>query len=218
VSERTTISFRVDGSLSEALDAAADDLGTSKSELCREVLAEAVAEDLDVPDHLEILTQRERMKRRNRVEDLRGGFSGRVKKQLHRRYHKGDYTAEDIAAVAENYRREARLLWPEDDEARNEALATVDSLVEQYQRLDDAVDEQERTLDGGTNVEDLVEDAERLLSSQKRGDSAVDYSPVEVVQMLTARPNVDEADARAAVEEATDDALVDEALGGEADD
>jgi antitoxin component of RelBE/YafQ-DinJ toxin-antitoxin module len=195
MSDSTTLSVRIKSTLREALDSASEDLRTSRSELVRTLLREAVVEgDLDIPEHLRVLAEREAMKDANRVRDLRGGYSGRVKKQLHSRYHSGDYSASDIEDLAQNYRREARILWPEWSETdyaeeREEALAVVSAQVSKYQALEEVG--AEVSLDGGTDLEDLRADADRLLADYPRG---------RVISMLSDRPGADRSDAVEAVE------------------
>lgn len=195
MSDSTTLSVRIKSTLREALDSASEDLRTSRSELVRTLLREAVVEgDLDIPEHLRVLAEREAMKDANRVRDLRGGYSGRVKKQLHSRYHSGDYSAEDIESLAENYRREARILWPEwsdtdYQEEREEALALIEAQVDKFHSLEDTEDGVE--LDGGTEPEELESDADRLLAQHPRG---------RVVSMLSDRPGVDRSESVEAVD------------------
>jgi len=195
MSDSTTLSVRIKSTLREALDSASEDLRTSRSELVRTLLREAVVEgDLDIPEHLRVLAEREAMKDKNRVRDLRGGYSGRVKKQLYSRYYSGDYSASDIEDLAENYRREARVLWPEWSETdyaeeREEALAVVSAQVSKYQALEETGEEV--SLDGGTDSEELRDDADLLLADYPRG---------RVISMLSSRPGADRADAVEAVE------------------
>lgn len=203
MTDRTTLSLRTSESLSESLTLAADRLDTSKSALCRQILRDAVESgDLDIPEHVRVLAERDMMTSDlgpNRMRDLRAGFSGRVKKQLHSRYYNGDYSGEDIQTLAENYRREARILWPEwseedHSEEREEALALVEDLVEKFLSLD--ATEEGADLDGGEDSETLRADADRLLDS---------HGARRVEDMLSQRPGVSRAEARDAVEETSED-------------
>lgn len=224
--ETTTITVRVPRTLSVALDSLADEIDTSKSQVIRDVLREEIIDpDLaDLPEHLVIQSKREQMKRQNRVTDLREGFEGRTRKQLHTRYYSGDYDCESIRRVAENYHREVEILWPEWSETdyqeqRKDMHGFVDDLVAKYQELDDQLGNSEKSLDGGTDKDKLREDAEQLLFEDLKSTGRTQLGdPEEVVQTLSMRPGVDKGTAREVVTELTDDSANAEPTEGVGDD
>jgi len=135
MSDRTTISVRCSKGLSDSLGAAADQINTSKSALVREILIDALdGEEYEIPEHLLIEYQREQIKRENRIDDLRGGFEGRVLDQFQRRLSRG-YRTDDMREIAGGYVEEARLLF--DGERESEAVSYVRRLMERYEEMYD---------------------------------------------------------------------------------
>ena len=141
MSDRTTVSFRCSEALSDLLSEVSDELSVSKSGLIRETLSERLSaedlEDLDIPEHLLIEAERERIKRENRVDDLRGGFEGRVLDQFERRFAR-EYRPDDMRSLAQGYVSEAKLLFSDEREA--EAVSYVNSLMERYAEMWDERD------------------------------------------------------------------------------
>lgn len=133
MSDRTTVSFRCSDGLARLLDSAADESGVSKSALCREILLDRLdGDEMDLPEHLLIEAQREQIKRQNRIDDLRGGFEGRVLDQFERRFDRS-YRPEDMREIAGGYVQEARLLFSEDRE--QDAVGYVRRLMDRYEDM-----------------------------------------------------------------------------------
>jgi len=135
MSETTHLSFRVSEGLNDAIEELAHEYRTSKSEVARNLLTTGLEQEPEdvIPEHDLIAYKRDEIKRENRVKDWRGGFETRVKQEFTRRFKNG-YKPEDLAAFADGYRQEAHLLWPEDDERRNDALAYIDAMLEEARK------------------------------------------------------------------------------------
>lgn len=84
-----------------------------------------------VPTREIVKFQRQQVKEENYVADLRGGFEGRVKDEFLKRFSNG-YRPDDMADLAHGYIREARVLWPEDDQRRREAEEYVERHLASY--------------------------------------------------------------------------------------
>jgi hypothetical protein len=181
------------------------DVGLSNVEEADDTLAEIV------PEHVRVEHERERIKRENRVADLRGGFRGRVRDQLRRRFKNG-YDPEHIAAVATGYLREAGILFEGD--ARQEAEEYVSQVVERYREAYEASEydpdgeDPFSVFDGvrlGRDVEDdemeaLIDDAEtRLRDARSR---LTNPDPDAIAHILTKYHDVERETANEAVREA----------------
>jgi predicted DNA-binding protein len=216
MSERTTVSFRCSEGLSELLSEVADETGVSKSALIRETLSKRLdaeeLDDMDIPEHLIIEAQRERIKRENRVDDLRGGFEGRVLDQFERRFAR-DYRADDMREIASGYVSEARLLF--DGEREAEAVDYVNRLMERFEEMREQDDsegldpseafaqvEQDPEEETGTEVDSQVL-AEMTQQAQERiRGTAADRSDPDMARALAKEHGVPESDALTAVKRA----------------
>lgn len=164
-----------------------------------------------VPEHVRVEHERERIKRENRVADLRGGFRGRVRDQLRKRFKNG-YEPEHVAAVATGYLREAGILFEGDE--RQEAEEYVSQVVDRYREAYEASDydpdgeDPFSVFDGvrlGRDVEDgemeaLIDDAEtRLRDARER---LTNPDPSAIAHILVKYHDVERETANEAVREA----------------
>jgi hypothetical protein len=138
MSRQTSVYLR-DGQM-EAVEAVVSETDLSKSETIRRLVAEGLDsvdgwDDL-IPEHVQIKQDREAVKAENRVNDWRGGFEGRVKDALVRRWKNG-YAPDELADVASGYVEEARVLWPNDEQRQAEAVAYVREAVDQIAEAHD---------------------------------------------------------------------------------
>lgn len=180
MSDRTTLSFGASRELSEAVEEAAREAGTSKSGLMREVLVETLVkgDEFDIPEHLVVIERREQIKRRNKVADLRGGFRGRVWQEFHSRFENG-YKPDGIESIASGYVEEARLLFDEDEAADHIAYIRelVDQYREKYELGEDLHDPEEAfaTFSGVEEAEQMDEEErkarDRALEEARREDA-----------------------------------------------
>ncbi len=102
---------------------------------------EGVLRDL-VPDHVRAKFLREEVKSENWLADMKGGFEGRVRDALARRFKNG-YDPEAAAEVAEGYVKEARIYWimiEDDEETFEEKRNYVHDRLEDYRERYDVSD------------------------------------------------------------------------------
>jgi hypothetical protein len=107
------VSFRLPQEQLDAIDALAAEHGVSRSALLRRFNAyglEANAEAMGVETR--IANKRQEIIEFGKPIDEAGGFAGRVRNDFEERF-KGGYSAKWLAAKAESYRREARMLEDE---------------------------------------------------------------------------------------------------------
>lgn len=87
-----------------------------------------------IPDHERARYLREQVKRENWLADMRGGFEGRVRNELEKRFKNG-YDPDDAADVAEGLIKEARIYYviiEDDEESFREAQEYVHDRIEDY--------------------------------------------------------------------------------------
>lgn len=106
----------------------------SESQIYRDLLRAAFEQSDDVEDLLDdadkILQRREQyINREARLNSLRVGFEARIRRHLKNRFEDG-IKREQIEVFAEGLREDARILWPDNDERREEAIAYVDECSE----------------------------------------------------------------------------------------
>lgn len=118
------------------------DLGEIAADGGSLVLPRLDAKEL-VPTREIIKFQRKQVKDDNYIEDLRGGFEGRIKKEFLKRFENG-YKPEDMSALAHGYIREAEVLWPSNEARRREAIDYVERHLahfrENYEKGKDVLD------------------------------------------------------------------------------
>jgi len=138
-----TISFRAPDALNEALEAEAREAETSKSEIARNYLLEAVVEsEAEIPEYLETEIKRERMKRRNRLTWQRIHFPSNVADRFRRAFEQGDLGEEinpgAVEEIKEIHSADAEVLFEDDPERREAALEYVGALAEHAAEAADA--------------------------------------------------------------------------------
>lgn len=112
-----------------------DDLpDLSKSEVHRRLLDAGIETDPQlselIPDHREILYQRERfIDGEVKLQRLRTGFEGRCKRTTKTRFKQG-IRPDELDRLGEGLKRDATILWPDDDDRRGEAIDYVDRLID----------------------------------------------------------------------------------------
>ena len=193
------------------------DLVDSSSEAVRLLVDAGVdaVEDVRevVPEHERVLHRRDRVIERNRVEQLRGGFRSRLVEQFRERFSNG-WEPREVERIARGYHDEIDVLWPHDEDRRDELHEVVDDVLDRYREAwDDGEDPLADPFDGFDGVEEareeresekrvddeLIRTARRLLDRRGIGD------PDRVVERLSERVDVDEAAAREAVRRAGGD-------------
>lgn len=82
-----------------------------------------------IPQHRVALYRRERfMNGEGKFKNLRNSFEARVRHHYEKRFADG-WTVDGLEGFAENMKRDAHILWPEDDDRRDEAIDYVDDVV-----------------------------------------------------------------------------------------
>lgn len=222
---RTSVS--IPREVDNALDELAHEHRTSKAEIHRRALRDALLEgDWDLPEPEKVQLARERTKNRGRVNYLRGGFEGRVYDE-HKKVFKNGWSPEDIKLIQVNFINEARDLWPEDPETRQEKIEYVRQVneaarnaseVSDFDRLDPENFEKFSGVEAGRDrqdtegdLDDAVEDVKRRLRSASRKGSTL--SDPDLVRSVSNEYGLVEEVAIDAVETARDE-LAEEAPGG----
>jgi len=116
----------------------------SKSEVHRELLNAGIEESGELTELVDettaILHQRERyIEKDAKLSSLRTGFEARCQQHMKKRFEAGIRT-EDIDNFCRGLKRDAEILWPEDDERRAEAKDYVDRLAEAAKAANEATD------------------------------------------------------------------------------
>lgn len=217
MSEKVHVGARVSRDLADALQEAANEVNTSKSELIRHYLSDGVLnDDADLPDYLVRGVKRERMKRRNKDEWRRVYFPKNVAKKFRSLFEDGvlnsDMNPEATDRVAEMYVEEAELMF-DDDERREAAIEFVEAVADHANKAEDASEfdrldptemferyagvEDGRSREG---FEDVVADARNRLGGSGLTQGASDEDAL--VRSLANEHDVSESVARDAVEAA----------------
>jgi hypothetical protein len=219
MSQQTSVYLR-DGQ-AEAVEAIVDQTELNKSQAIRRLVDEGLDAVDDwqqlIPEHIQIKNQREEVKAKNRVNDWRGGFEGRVKSRLVERWKNG-YKPDELADVAQGYVEEARILWPDDEERQAEAVTYVREAVETVREahgdaevdpLDvesdlaafDGMAQAERDRELEQVDDEMLEEMTRVAYQQLKESGA---SSAMVIDGLSGRFDTTEAVAEEAVERARD--------------
>lgn len=136
MADSSTLSFRLDGEIVDALDRAASENGISRSQLARECLLEGVrslsggegAEEIEVPEWLGHEAEVREMIARNREERRRGKFRSEFSKQLRESFENNETPQEFRNSVA-GYVEEADRLGELPEGVAEEIAANVDTFA-----------------------------------------------------------------------------------------
>jgi predicted DNA-binding protein len=95
MADSSTLSFRVDAEIIDALETAAAEVGTSKSGMARDALIRGLEEMEDAPDYLQQQARKERIeaehKQERRAGWFRSNFSDGMKKAMKKNLHPAEY-------------------------------------------------------------------------------------------------------------------------------
>lgn len=225
------IGFRVSEALYDALEEVAAEARTSKSEVGRHYLSEAVLESsTEIPQYLREELERERRKRRNRLTWQRIHFPSNVADRFTRAFEQGDLDGEinpgAIEELREIYLEEAEGLF-HDPDRKEAAVEFVEALADHAEQAQDATEfdrldpeemfEHYQGVERGRRREEvreeidveMVERARTLMSpSRTVGPGGAGKSdsldPEETIERLMSLFDLDEFEARAAVDRAAD--------------
>lgn len=116
----------------------------SQSQIYRRLIQSGIQESeglLDmVPEERRILHQREQhIGGEARLSSLRVGFEARVRQHLKRRFEAG-IRPDQIDVFAAGLKEDARILWPDDEERREQAIGYVDDAAEEMREAIEATD------------------------------------------------------------------------------
>lgn len=135
MSYKVPLSSRVRAEQADQIEHIVKNTEYSKSEAVRKVLdagLEAIDADgeVEIPDYLQTLNERQDIIKKNKVQNLKGGFRNRVFNQFKSRFRQ-NWSPEEIEMLVEGYRDEIDVLFSDEDkiEAQNEF---IDNLLEQY--------------------------------------------------------------------------------------
>lgn len=129
------VGARVSDELADALEEAAREAGTSKSELIRHYLIDGVLESYaDLPEYVRREMRRERLKRRNRLTWQKVHFPSNVADRFRKAFEQGDLDGDLNPGAVEDLREihveDAELLFEDDPERREAAVEFVHALAE----------------------------------------------------------------------------------------
>lgn len=139
------LSVKIPEALSEALESVAHEAHTSKSQVVREYLSDAVLDSDDpMPEHLRQQVRREKMKQRNRLEWQRVHFPSNVADKFRRAFEQGDLDGKlgegAIDSLRGIYVEDAKLLFEDDPERREAAIEYVEAVADHAQGATEASD------------------------------------------------------------------------------
>ena len=225
------VGAQVDDALGRALDKAAYDARTSKSELLRDALSQYLLDgesgeyDFEVPDHLRKQLEREQRKDRNRSTWHKLYFPQWVDDKFHELFKKGvlpnPILPNAVEEVVEIYTEDARGIY-DDAEVQDAAVEWVEDYAEKVVEADDvsefeALDPQSMFEEytgvkqgrekeqAAESIDELVEDAFDLITDDvggTLGEKALD--PEKAVEILQNRSDVPEGFAETAVDRAVE--------------
>jgi len=220
----THLGLRISEALDDAIDEMAHRSRTSKSEVARQALRDALLDldgDYEVPDYLRRELERERLKRQNRLKWQRIHFPSNVAERFRTAFEQGDLDGDlnpgAVDEIREIFAEDARLLFQDDADRRESAVEFVESLAaraedaesaSEFDRLDpEEMFEQYSGVEDGrsrSDLDDVVEDAlNRLRGSLHARD------PAALAQSLAKRHEVSEELASEAVDRALSEVLDD---------
>lgn len=140
-----SLTVRVPKALNEAIEEAAHEAHTSKSELVREYLSNAVLDSDDaIPDHLRQQVRREKMKQQNRLDWQRVHFPSNVADRFKRAFEQGDLDGKLGEGAIDRLRKihldDANLLFEDDPEQLEAAVEYVEAVAEHARDATEASD------------------------------------------------------------------------------
>lgn len=187
------LTVRVSEALNDALETTAREANTSKSELVRRHLENAVLEsDEPLPDYLKSELRREKLKRKNSLTWQRIHFPSNVADRFRRAFEQGDLDGDLGDAAIEDIREihieDAQILFENDEDRRESAIEYVEAVADhaieatdasEFDRLDP--EEMFKQYAGvekgvqreGTDLRRVVEDARDRLSGNLADEDAV---------------------------------------------
>lgn len=219
----THLGLRISEALDDAIDEMAHRSRTSKSEVARQALRDALLDldgEIEIPAHLRKELERERLKRRNRLKWQRIHFPSNVAERFRRAFEQGDLDGDlnpgAVDDIREIFVEDAEVLF-DDADRRRSAIEFVESLAaraedaesaSEFDRLDpEEMFEQYSGVEDGrsrSDLDDVVEDAlDRLRGSIHARD------PAALAQSLAKRHEVSEELASEAVDRALSEVLDD---------
>lgn len=188
------VGARVSEQLADALEEAARESNTSKSELIRHYLTESILSENGemVPEYLQQELRREQQKRRNRLEWQRVHFPSNVADKFKRAFEQGDLDGDLGEAAVDDLRdiyiEDARLLFEASEERREAAVEYVHAVADHAEEAADAsefdrLDPEEMfqkyggvergTQREGTDMQRVIRDAEERLDSHLADEDSV---------------------------------------------
>lgn len=193
---------------------------TVEGEIDGETLADLL------PDHALARYKREQIKEESWLQDMKGGFEGRVRDALEKRFKNG-YDPDEARDFAETYIKEAHLYWEiveDDPETLNEKIDFVHERLEDFKQKHarstydpdaeflssfDGVEEGEKIEQAANRLDRaLIEDADRMLNigispgGEQTSGRPEPLSATEARDRLAARTGVSEEEAEVAVKRA----------------
>jgi len=219
----THLGLRISEALDDAISEMAHESRTSKSEVARQSLRDALLDldgEIEIPAHLRKELERERLKRRNRLKWQRIHFPSNVAERFRRAFEQGDLDGDlnpgAVDDIREIFVEDAEVLF-DDADRRRSAIEFVESLAaraedaesaSEFDRLDpEEMFEQYSGVEDGrsrSDLDDVVEDAlDRLRGSIHARD------PAALAQSLAKRHEVSEELASEAVDRALSEVLDD---------
>lgn len=139
------LSVKIPEALSEALESVAHEGHTSKSEVVREYLSDAVLDSDDpLPEHLRKQVRREKMKQQNRLDWQRVHFPSNVADRFKRAFEQGDLDGKLGEGAIDKLRKihldDANLLFEDDPEQLEAAVEYVEAVAEHARDATEASD------------------------------------------------------------------------------
>jgi len=143
MSDGTHVGARFPEVLVEALDDLAAEGRTSRSEVLREAAREFVLDaDADLPDHVEMQLEREKLKQQNKLRWQRIHFPSNTADRFRRAFEQGDLDSDLNPGAVEDIRdiqvEDAELLFRDDPERRDAVIEFVDRVAEHAKEAEDA--------------------------------------------------------------------------------
>lgn len=222
MSETVNLSARVSQELAEALNQIAVEARTSKSELIRDYLRNAVLEgEEEVPGHLTVQLEREKLKAKNGHVWQKVYFRSNVAERFRNAFEQGDLDGEMGDSAVEDIRRiyveDAEALF-QNGERKEDAIAFVNAVAEHAKEASDA-SEFDR-LDPGemferyggvehgrhreaTDLEAVIADARERIERLRQSPSAT-FRPEDLARSLSKVHGITEDLAKQAVEQAAE--------------
>lgn len=213
------LGVRVPEPIDEALEQVAHEARTSKSEIVRRYITDALEDEDDaIPDHLQTEVKRERLKRQNRLTHQRIYFRSNVAERFEKAFKQGDLDGEmgdsAIEDLRDIYVEDAQVLF-EDDDRRENAVAFVEAVAEhakdatdasEFDRLDpEEIFERYSGVEAGVarrEMDRLVDIADDILDQRLPDGQYI--LPSTAVDRLVEREDVPEDVAEEAVDRAQD--------------